>query len=244
MRADVAVAERAVERVGERVQRDVGVGMAARGAGRAECARRRARRDRRARRRGRRNPGRPGCRPPRRSDAPRPRASPPSSSLCRSPGRRRRRRSHGPPRRRPRRRRSVRRRPRAAARRCASRISSKRNACGVCTARNDARSGEARMRPAASTCLIVSLSGIAGIAAPWRSAASIARATSARGGKDARAVVDEDEIGRGRALRLEPGEHASAAGWRRRTPAGRRRPRRRARETRARLRRARDRRGG
>ena len=44
MGADVAVAERAIERVGERVQADVGVGMAGEAPDRGECARRRARR--------------------------------------------------------------------------------------------------------------------------------------------------------------------------------------------------------
>ena len=66
MGADVALGERAVDRVGERMQRHVRVRMAAQGLRVGTCGRRRARHGRRARRRARRNPGRPASRSPRR----------------------------------------------------------------------------------------------------------------------------------------------------------------------------------
>ena len=164
MRADVALAERAVDRVGDRVQRDVGVGMALQLAVVRNEARRPARRRRRARRRGRRSPGRPALR----SLGARRRASASRKILHRrhlhiveiaveDDGRDGRPRSTTAAS-------SVRSAP--AARRCASRMRSKRKACGVCTARRFERSGEATMRPCASTCLIVSVTGVAGTAAP------------------------------------------------------------------------------
>jgi len=66
-----------------------------------------------------------------------------------------------------------------AARRWASRIAPKRNACGVCAMRSRARSGVASTSPFAPISLIVSVTAIAGIAAPVRPAASIAREISA-----------------------------------------------------------------
>ena len=74
--ADVAIGEGAVERVGERVERDVGVGMAAEAGRHGECERRRATRRRRARRRGRRSPGRPASRSRRLRAEPRLRSGP------------------------------------------------------------------------------------------------------------------------------------------------------------------------
>ena len=70
-------------------------------------------------------------------------------------------------------------RPSRAARRWASRITSKRNACGVCAIRSRARSGVASTLPLPSTSLMVSVTAIAGTAAPVRPAASIAREISA-----------------------------------------------------------------
>ena len=107
-----------------------------------------------------------------------------------------------------------------------------------------ARSGVATTRPAASICFTVSASGAPGTAAPKRSAAATARAISAGVGNDARAVMDEDDVGRGGGLRLQPGENAllpavAAKGGR---PEGGRRSGRQAR--RARPDRARGRRDG
>ena len=62
MGADVALGERAIERVGERVQADVGVGMSAERRRNGGCGRRTATSRRRARKRGRRSPGRPASR--------------------------------------------------------------------------------------------------------------------------------------------------------------------------------------
>ena len=70
-------------------------------------------------------------------------------------------------------------RPSRAARRWASRMTSKRNACGVCAMRSRARSGVASTLPVSSTSLMVSVTAIAGTAAPVRPAASIAREISA-----------------------------------------------------------------
>ena len=90
-------------------------------------------------------------------------------------------------------------------------MSGKRNACGVCTARKAARGGVASTRPCASTCLTVSLSGVPG----RRRAVPLGRFDRARDklgrGKGARRVMDEDDVGRGRGQRLEPGEHALLA---------------------------------
>jgi hypothetical protein len=66
-----------------------------------------------------------------------------------------------------------------AARRWASRITSYRNDCGVCAMRSRARSGVASTLPVSPISLMVSATGIAGIAAPVRLAASIAREMSA-----------------------------------------------------------------
>ena len=70
-------------------------------------------------------------------------------------------------------------RPSRAARRWASRITSNRNACGVCAMRSRARSGVASTFPFPPISLMVSVTGIAGTAAPVRPAASIAREISA-----------------------------------------------------------------
>ena len=70
-------------------------------------------------------------------------------------------------------------RPSRTARRWASRIASNRNACGVCAMRSRARSGVASTLPLPSTSLTVSVTAIAGMAAPVRPAASIAREISA-----------------------------------------------------------------
>ena len=53
---------------------------------------------------------------------------------------------------------------------------------------------------------MVSLSGIAGIAAPCAFGGFDRARDQGFGREDARAVVDEDEIGRGRALSFEPSE--------------------------------------
>ena len=68
--------------------------------------------------------------------------------------------------------------PMAAASRWAAKIRSKRNACGVCTARSRARGGVSVTSPSASICLIVSESVTPGMAAPWVFAAMIARLTN------------------------------------------------------------------
>ena len=86
-------------------------------------------------------------------------------------------------------------RPSRAARRCASRITSKRNACGVCAMRSRARSGVASTSPASPTSLIVSVTGIAGTAAPVRPAASIAREITRRRHEGPRGVVDQNDVG-------------------------------------------------
>ena len=74
-----------------------------------------------------------------------------------------------------------------------SRMSGKRKACGVCTAlKRGARRGREDMA-VTSTCLTVSLIGVPGAAAPWRSAASIARAMRAGRGRPHR-IVDEHDL--------------------------------------------------
>ena len=61
------------------------------------------------------------------------------------------------------------------------------------TRREPGRGGVASTRPSSSTCLTVSLIAVPGAAAPWRSAAAIARATrsSLQG---PHAVVDEHDV--------------------------------------------------
>ena len=103
-------------------------------------------------------------------------------------------------------------RPSRAARRWASRITSKRNACGVCAMRSRARSGVASTSPAASTSLIVSVTAIAGIAAPVRPAASIAREITRRRDEGPRGVVDQHDVGLRRGQRFEAGMHRGLAG--------------------------------
>ena len=69
-------------------------------------------------------------------------------------------------------------RPAARARRWASSNDAKRNACGVCTVRSEARSSVSRTRPPASTRFTVSVTSSAGIAAPVAAPAAMAREIS------------------------------------------------------------------
>jgi len=62
-------------------------------------------------------------------------------------------------------------RPSFAARRCASRMTSKRKDCGVCAILRRARSGVSSTSPVSPVSLIVSVTGTTGIAAPVRLAA-------------------------------------------------------------------------
>ena len=103
-------------------------------------------------------------------------------------------------------------RPSRAARRWASRITSKRNACGVCAIRNRARSGVASTLPVSPTCLIVSVTGIAGTAAPVRPAASIAREITADVTKGRAASWIRTMSGFSAGERLKAGMHRSLAG--------------------------------
>ena len=98
-------------------------------------------------------------------------------------------------------------RPSRAARRWASRITSKRNACGVCAMRSRARSGVASTSPVSPTCLIVSVTGDrrdrrAG------AAGGIDRARNHRRRHEGpRGVVDQNDVGLLRRQRLEAGMH-------------------------------------
>ena len=78
------------------------------------------------------------------------------------------------------------------------------------------------MRPCASTCLIVSVTAVAGTAAPYCKAAAIARATSSREGNGPSAVVNEHNVRASVGLRLQPVAHALLSG---RAARGRRRQR-------------------
>ena len=98
-------------------------------------------------------------------------------------------------------------RPSRAARRWASRMTSKRKACGVCAIRSRARSGVASTLPLSPTCLIVSVTGIAGTAAPVRPAASIAREITADVTKGRAASWIKTISGFCARQRLKPGMH-------------------------------------
>ena len=73
------------------------------------------------------------------------------------------------------------------------------------------RGGVASTRPSASTCLTVSLIGVPGAAAPWRSGGFNRAGDEIRGGERPRRVVDEHDVRRGGCERLEAGEHALLA---------------------------------
>ena len=212
MRADVAVGERAEDGVGERMQRDVGVGMAGQrlrvcdadaaerdviagregmhvdagaGAHIAERARRRALR------RARNRPALvilmlPGS--PAKTLTFMPAHSASAASSVKSS------------------------RPCAAARRWAASRAAKSKACGVCTRRRLLRSSVLSTRPSASTVLTVSVTGRAGMAAPLarprRSRATIRSALA----KGRAASCTRTMSGGARAQGFQPGTHRGLPG--------------------------------
>ena len=102
-------------------------------------------------------------------------------------------------------------RPSRAARRWASRMTSKRNACGVCAMRSRARSGVASTLPVSPTSLMVSVTAIAGTAAPVRAGGLDRARNHRRRDERPRGVVDQDDVRLLAGERFESGMHRGLA---------------------------------
>ena len=101
-------------------------------------------------------------------------------------------------------------RPSRAARRWASRITSKRNACGVCAILNRARSGVASTFPPPSTSLISNVGDLYGGNRRACSGSCLDRARNQRcRDKGSRGVVDENDVRFLGGERLQSGMHRS-----------------------------------